>query len=249
MQPQDGIVSPDRVTSIRHVGINRGVEWIGAGFNLLMKKPGELIVGGLIIFVLSIICHAIPVLGSAVATMVGVVAAGVFMRVSQAIEEGHDPIEAAKASAGATPLYILGVVAAAIGLVIALAGWAMGAAALGMAFLSVYGALAIGAITGLLMIFVSIPVVMALWLAPGLVIFKGTEPVEAVRLSFAASVKNFLPFIVFYILSAIAAMIGALLMGVGLIVVYPVLLCAAYFAYKDIFGSASTGEAVGFIQP
>jgi uncharacterized membrane protein len=95
---------------------------------------------------------------------------------------------------------------------------------------------------------ISIPLLMALWMAPALVIMKNVAPVEAVRLSFAASLKNFVPFIIFYVLAAVACFLGAMLMGLGLIVVYPVLLCASYIAYKDIFATAGSGEAVGFIK-
>ncbi len=248
MQNQDGIVAPENVTSIRHVDINRGVEWIGSGFNLFMKKPGELIIAGLALFVVSFILNWVPVIGSGLATMAGVVAAGAIMRACQAFEDGQDPVAAAKAAAGASPLFILGLIAAGMGVVIGLLGLMMTAMVIGAAFISVNAAIGLGAVTGLLMMFISIPMIMALWLAPGLVIMKGVQPVEAIRLSFVASIKNFLPFIIFYVLAAIASFLGAMLMGIGLIFVYPVLLCATYYAYKDIFGSVASGEAVGYLQ-
>ena len=248
MQSQDGIVAPDQVTSIRHVGINRGVEWIGSGFNLFMKKPAELIIAGLILFVVSLILNFVPIIGSGLATMAGVVAAGVFMRACQAIEEGNDPIAAGKVAAAATPLYILGLIAAGLGVAIALLGWVFISMAIAAAFFSPFAAVGMAGLTGILMMLISIPLIMALWLAPGLVIMKGTQPLDAVRLSFVASMKNFLPFMIFYILAAIASFIGAMLLGLGLIFVYPVLLCAAYVAYKDIFGTVTSGEAVGYIQ-
>ena len=248
MQNQDGIVTPDHLTTIRNVDANRGVEWISSGFNLFMKKPGELVVAGLILFVVYFVCSLVPFIGGALATMVGVVAAGAFMSASQAIEQGQEPLPAAQQAASYSPLFILGLIAAAFGIVIALINWVLFAVILGTAFVSTFAALGLAALTGFVNMIISIPLLMALWLAPGLVILKRVEPIDAVRLSFSASLKNFVPFIIFYVLAAIAAIIGALPLGLGLIVVYPVLLCASYMAYKDIFGSASTGEAVGYIQ-
>ncbi len=248
MQTEDGVVSPDKVTTIRHVDINRGVEWIAGGFNLFMKKPGELIIAGLVLFIVSFVLNFIPILGGGLATMLGVVAAGAMMLVCRAIENGQDLMTEGQKAANITPLWILSLIAAGLGIVVAVLGWFLAATVIGMAFLSLSLAAALGALTFLMMMLISIPMIMALWLAPGLVVLKGADPIEAVRLSFAASVKNFLPFIIFYILAAIGAMLGGMLMGIGLIFVYPVLLCATYIAYQDIFGSASAGDAVGYIQ-
>jgi uncharacterized membrane protein len=240
MQNQDA-------TAIRHVDTNRGVEWVSAGFNLFMKKPGELVIAGLILFVISFAMNFVPLIGSALATMAGVVAAGAFMRASEAIENGQDPLAAAQAAAGVAPLFILGLIAAGMGLAVGLISAAMITLAVGAAFFSPFAGLGIAAVTWLLMMFISIPMIMALWLAPGLVLMRGTAPLDAVRLSFMASLQNLLPFIIFYVIAAIACFLGALMMGVGLIVVYPVLLCAAYFAYKDMFGPVG-GEGVSLIK-
>lgn len=247
MHTEDGIVAPDKVTTIRHVDVNRGVEWIAGGFTLFMKKPGELIIAGVALFIVSFILNFIPILGGGLATMLGVMATGAMMLVCRAVEDGQDLLAAGQKAANITPLWILSLIAAGLGIAVAVLGWFLAATVIGMAFISPVFAIGLAALTFLLMMLISIPMIMALWLAPGLVVFKGANPVEAVRLSFAASVKNFLPFIIFYVLAAIGALLGSLLMGLGLILVYPVLLCATYVAYKDIFASAGGGEAVGYI--
>ena len=248
MQTEDGVVTPDKVTTIRHVDINRGVEWISGGFNLFMKKPGELIIAGLALFVVSFVLHLIPILGGGLASMLGVVAAGAMMLVCRAVEDGKDMLAEGQKAANITPLWILSLIAAGLGIAVAVLGFFLGAAVVGMVFVSPMLAMGLGALTFLLMMLIAVPMIMALWLAPGLVVFKGCDPVEAVRLSFAASIKNFLPFLIFYILAGIASMLGGMLMGIGLIFVYPVLLCATYIAYKDIFATAAGSDAVGYIQ-
>ena len=248
MQTEDGVVTPDKVTTIRHVDINRGVEWISGGFNLFMKKPGELIIAGLVLFIVSFVLNRIPFLGGGLATMLGVVAAGAMMLVCRAIEEGKDLLAEGQKAANITPLWILSLIALGMGIVVGVLGLFLSGAVVGMMFVSPLLAMGLGALTFLLMMLVSVPMIMALWLAPGLVVLKGCDPVEAVRLSFSASIKNFLPFLIFYILAGIASMLGAMLLGIGLIFVYPVLLCATYIAYKDIFATVSGGDAVGYIQ-
>lgn len=248
MQNQDGTVSPDSATTIRNVNVNRGVEWITGGFNLFMKKPGEWLIAGLGLFVISFVLGWIPMVGSAAATLVGVVAVGAFFRACQAIEAGQDPIVAAQNAAGNTNLIILGLIGAAIAAVISVVSWAL-------AFF-VFAAFMASPTLGVGMIFLaplvamvlSLPLIMATWLAPGLVVLKGTAPLDAVRLSFSAAIKNFLPFIIFFFLGMIACIAGGLLMGVGLIFVYPLLICGAYVAFKDIFGAVAIGEAVGHIE-
>ncbi len=247
MQTQDGIVTPDNSTTIRHVDTNRGVEWLSGAFNLFTKKPGEFIVAGLLLFVVSFILNFIPVVGTGLATMIGVVAVGAFMFACKALDDGQDPIAAAQKAFQVTPLFILGLIAAGMGIAIGLLGGAMVVMAVGMVFISPFLGAAMGAITGLLMMLVSVPMIMALWLAPGLVVMKGTQPVEAIRLSFVASMKNFVPFIIFYLLAAVATFIGSLVI-VGVIVVFPILLIATYLAYKDIFGMASGAEGVSLIK-
>ena len=248
MQGQDGIVSPDQRTTIRHVSANRGVEWISAGFTLFMKKPAEFAIAGVLLFVGRFILNYIDLIGDGLTTMLGVVAVGAFMFACKAIEDGQDPIAAAQKALAVTPLIILGLVAAAIGIAVGILSTAMVAMVFGLAFISPFFAVGMGALTGLFMMLISIPMIMALWLAPGLVVMKGTQPIEAIRLSFAASIKNFVPFIIFYVLAAVASFVGSLLFGLGLIVVFPVLMCATYVAYKDIFASVTDGEAIALVQ-
>jgi uncharacterized membrane protein len=89
-----------------------------------------------------------------------------------------------------------------------------------------------------LMLVVIVALSAALWLAPALVALRGVNPIDAIRLSLTASIRNVGPFLIFALLSMIACIIGALPLGLGLLVVFPVLMCASYLAYKDIFEQA-----------
>ncbi len=248
MQNTDGVVLPDRVTTIRTVDINRSIAWIVDGFQLFMKKPGELIIVGVVLFLLSLVLYFIFLVGGALTTMIAVVATGALMRACQADESGQDPMVAAQQTASNGQLWMLGLIAAALGFAVTALNWVLLLTTIGAAFINPLIAMGLAGVTGLFMLLVSIPVMMTLWLAPGLVVLKGVPPLDAVRLSFVASLKNIWSFMIFYVVAAIACFISVMLAGIGLIVVYPVLLCATYLAYKDIFGAAAHGEAVAYLQ-
>lgn len=209
-------------------GGKRGLKWISAGLSLFMKQPGGFVIAGLLLFAAAAGLNGLGAMGTGIATMMGVVAAGACMRACSAIEQGADPVAAGQSAWQATPLFMLGLLASGLGVAFALLGSAITPMthALGGA----------GVFTWLMLLLVPIPLVMGLWLAPGLVAIHGATPVLAIRLSIGAALKNFLPFFTFYLLASIAVCIGGKLHGFGLVFVYPLVLCASYSAFKDIVG-------------
>jgi uncharacterized membrane protein len=108
-------------------------------------------------------------------------------------------------------------------------------------------AFAVGAI-------VYLPLLMLIWFAPMLVVFKGLPPVAAMKLSFTACVANTAPFLVYglaillawFVISLPAALgaVGSLLVIALFAASIPVLICSVYASYQDIFGSrAPAGPA------
>jgi hypothetical protein len=97
---------------------------------------------------------------------------------------------------------------------------------------------------------VYLPLLMLVWFAPLLVVFNGLAPLAAMRLSFAACVRNMLPFLVYsagivllwLVLSLPAALgdIGGLLVIALLVASIPVLICSIYASYKDIFAARTS---------
>jgi uncharacterized membrane protein len=90
-----------------------------------------------------------------------------------------------------------------------------------------------GMLVGLLGSFV---IGMAFWFAPGLVALGGVAPVDAIKASLAASIKNIVPIIVFAVLFAVAAVIASIPLMLGWLVLLPLVLVAMYPSYRDIFG-------------
>lgn len=71
------------------------------------------------------------------------------------------------------------------------------------------------------------------WLAPALVVTRGLGVLAALRLSVVSSILNPLPFLTVFVLGAIAMALAMFTLGLGLIVVMPVLACAAARAAED----------------
>ena len=87
----------------------------------------------------------------------------------------------------------------------------------------------------LLSLALSVPLFMALWFAPALVLFNNMSPVEALKASFNASLRNTMPFIVYGLVVLVLAFFAALPLGLGFLVLIPVLVGSAYESYRDIF--------------
>jgi uncharacterized membrane protein len=81
----------------------------------------------------------------------------------------------------------------------------------------------------------SIPVIMATWFAPALVYFHDMKPVDAMKASFAAGVRNWLPMSVFGVILVVAAFFAMLPIGMGMMLLLPIFCGAVYASYRDIF--------------
>jgi hypothetical protein len=77
-----------------------------------------------------------------------------------------------------------------------------------------------------------VPLGMMIWLAPPLVALNGIEPIEAMKSSFAASLRNLDVVLVFGLVILCATFVAILPLGLGLLVLYPVLMAANYAAYR-----------------
>lgn len=81
----------------------------------------------------------------------------------------------------------------------------------------------------------SIPLMMAAWFAPLLTIFDGIPPVEAMRISFFACVKNIVAFQIYAVILVGLTVIATIPYGLGLFVLVPTVFASIYASYVDIF--------------
>jgi uncharacterized membrane protein len=84
----------------------------------------------------------------------------------------------------------------------------------------------------------SIPIYMALWFAPALVVLREMPPLEAIKASFLGCLKNILPFLVYSIVVMVLGIVAAIPLGLGWLVLGPTLIASVYVSYRDIYGGA-----------
>jgi uncharacterized membrane protein len=80
-----------------------------------------------------------------------------------------------------------------------------------------------------------IPLMMAVWFAPALVVLHDMAPLEAMKLSFRGCLRNILPFLVYGLVSIALGILATLPLLLGWLVLLPVIFCSVYIAYRDIF--------------
>jgi uncharacterized membrane protein len=91
------------------------------------------------------------------------------------------------------------------------------------------------ALGGLIALALMVPLMAAYWFAPALVMMHDMKPLAAMKASFVACIRNFIPFLVYGIVMTIAAIVAMIPFGLGLLVWMPVAIASTYIAYRDIF--------------
>jgi uncharacterized membrane protein len=81
----------------------------------------------------------------------------------------------------------------------------------------------------------SLLALMALWLAPALVVLDGAGPWRALALSLRATLRHFLPWLLWSLLAFVLCIVAAIPVGLGLLAALPTLACGAYQAWRDMF--------------
>lgn len=230
------------------VEAGRGLAWWTEAWALFRRSAGMWIVLALIMVIVFVVVGVIPVLGGLLTSLLMPVFAGGLMLAARKVDHGG-VLEVGDLFAGfrdkLAPLLVLGalmlaaavffgIIAAAFGLGAAIGVFTGGASQSAAAILAALGA----GIFGLLLILVlALLLAMAVWFAPTLVVLQGVAPVEAMKASFFASVKNTLPMLVYGVLYMVAAVVASIPFGLGWIVLFPVLLLTLYTSYRDVFES------------
>lgn len=240
---------------IRTVAIERGVSWLGAGWRMFLAAPGVWLGITIVLLLATALISAVPLLGQlAIAFLMPVAAAGLLAG-CRAIEQGNDLrfdhlFAGFKQNTG--NLVVIGVLSllghAAIGLVVfAVGGGAMLSGIMNGAMLGA-GPGALLAISGLLFALLLgtlllLPLAMALWFAPALVMFDNLAPVASLKASFIGCLKNTLPFLIYGVVGLVLLLLALLPMLLGLLVFIPVLIGSIYASYSDIYSAVPTARS------
>jgi hypothetical protein len=227
----------------RAVDAGHGWGWITSGFDLFKKQPGVWILIALAYFAILIVLGLIPLLGS-IANMLLYPVFGAGLMLGCRALESDESLEFAHLFAGfkrnTSDLVMLGLLTLVgfmivlIPLFLVVGGGAFLGAMRGDA--SAIAGAGLGLVIGsLLTLALIVPLYMALWFAPALVIFHGMKPVEALKASFFACLRNIVPFLLYGVITLVLFVIASIPFGLGLLVLIPVLVASIYAGYRDIF--------------
>lgn len=230
----------------RGVDTGRGVNWWTDAWALFMKNPGMWVVLGLVLLVICVVLGMVPMIGSLATALLLPALVGSWMMAARKQESGGtleigDLFLAFKEPLNS--LVVLGALnlaaTAAIMAVTAILGFgAFMGMGMGAAHHNPLGALA-AAGAGLLGVLVAlalfVPVTMAFWFAPPLVVFDRMAPIDAVKASFAGCMRNVMPFLIYGVIGLVACALLPLTLFLGLLVFIPVTLLSIYTSYREVF--------------
>ena len=218
-------------------------DWLRQGWALFAANPGLWIGLTIVLLVIVLGVQIVPLVGTLAAHLLMPVLGAGLLLVCRKIDEEErvqidDLFAGFKQNAG--PLVMVGVLymVAMFAIVVIVVVVGGGSVAGGLLSAQPEG---LGVIFGglmlslLLSLALSVPVVMAVWFAPALVFFNHMQPVEALKASFEACMKNVLAFLVYGLIVLVLAFFAALPVGLGFLVLIPVLAGSVYAAYRDVF--------------
>jgi uncharacterized membrane protein len=81
----------------------------------------------------------------------------------------------------------------------------------------------------------AMPLYMAIWFAPALVVFHDMAPVAAMRSSFRGCLHNLVPFLLYGVILFVLAIVASIPVGLGWLVLAPVIWGSLYASYRDVF--------------
>lgn len=242
-----GSALPQLLTSPRKCDAAAGMSWIIKAFGLFKNQP--LLWFGISVTFLVIvgIASSVPLLNVLIIPTIFMFIAGIIKGAaaqSQGTELRFDHLFSAFKSHW-QPLLILGLLYL-VGIIIAMIPLfiAMGSMMFSMMSGDMgnnYGAMSEISLGGiffgyLLTMLLMIPLYMALWFAPALIVLHNLEPIAAMKKSFEAGKVNIVPILVYgLVCSLLLPILIILTLGLGAFLVLPVMLLTYYTSYRDVW--------------
>ncbi len=236
----------DFIPEGRGVPAGRGWQWIADAWTFTSDQRWTF-VGVFVLFVLvQIVAQLVPLIGWLAASLFSPVLLGGFLIGCDAVRRGES-LEVGHLFAGfqrhTGKLVALGALSLAFGILAAIVMIVI----VGTAFLPImFGgaepapedvvSMIVPMLLAILVIMaLSIPLSMAMLFAAPLIVFNDAPLGAALRASFGACLKNILPFLVWSLAIFILAILAAIPLFLGWLLLGPVMMVSLYLAYRDIF--------------
>jgi uncharacterized membrane protein len=239
-----------------------GAAWWGESWRIFCAAPLPWMGILLVFVVMSIVLSFVPIIGHAIYVVITPAFAGGVMLGCDALARGA-PLTVGHLFEGfrgprLAPLLMLGLLSLAIMFAVAVFTaatifLALGASGLGEILRILnsadvatidYGSLAQAVVTAgpaillvlLVAVAVALLVAMAYWFAPALVVLNGEPPFAALAKSFAASSRNIGAFLLYGLIYIGLAFAATIPLGLGWLVLGPMLAGSCYAGWRTIFG-------------
>lgn len=225
-----------------------GWQWIRDAFGLVSARPGFWIGSFLLVFVLLMAVSLVPFVGQLVTMFVGPFLIAGYVHAARRQSQGDNPeigdlLIGVREHAGTLLavaliylagtliilLVVFGVVFATMG-----SGMVLGGGELDPEIVAQSWPLFL--LAWLLAMALILPLLMAYWFAPALVVFDGLGAVDAMKSSFFGCLRNILPFLVYALALIPIMVIAALPLLLGFLVVFPMLLASYFTAWRSVYG-------------
>jgi hypothetical protein len=238
-----------RGTFVEHgkvVPMGHGWDWIAAAWSIFARAAGLWIGMVLTLVVITIVLMIVPFIGPLALSVLWPVFVAGLMMASRTIDQGGEPqfvqlFGGFKHRFG--PLVVLGVISLVISTVLVVLVVAITGVQLFMLIgpdsspEMVLAAAARILLAVLLLAALLLPLVMATWFAPALIVFHELGAPAAMKASFIGCLKNTLPFLLYGVILLVAAAVASVPFGLGWLVLGPVTVASVYTAYRDIYFS------------
>lgn len=223
----------------RAVNAGRGVQWLLEGFNYFKQDAGIWIAIMIIGFVLLVILNLIPLVNFLVSFTAYIWLGGLILGCKAQYD--REPLQINHLFAGFkeafVPLLVLSIVLMV--LVIVIMAICMGSAMMPMMgiggepdFSNMGQGFLLGFLIAMALI---IPVTMMGWFAPALIVLHKVPVFQAMMMSFQGCLKNIVPFLLYSIVLLVLMVVAMIPLGLGLLILAPMIYASIFIAYKDIF--------------
>ena len=243
------VTTYDALPEPHKVDTSRATAWLSEGWRLFSAVPGVWIAITVVLIVIQMLLGVIPAIGQIASALLTPVFAAGLMECSRTSSEGgilqfEQMFAGFRRNTG--NLVMVGLLTFAGFALISIVAFAILAVIGGTALLSAiqsnsfssieFGTALVAVLLALLIwMLLALPLTMAIWFAPALVMFDNVAPINAMKISFRACLHNWLPLSIYSIAVFVFAVIAAIPFGLGFLILVPVFATSVYLTYRDIF--------------
>ena len=225
------------------VPASHGWTWIAQAWDLFKRAPALWTGMILTLAVILVVTAFVPFLGSILSMELGPVFIAGLVIGCRTLEEGGQ-LEFRHLFAGfqtrtgtliGVGLLYLAAMIVIVLVVGAITGASMFAFLIGSAAPSAGAAFTTLALAMLIMLVLMVPLAMAIWFAPALVVFNELGAFDALKASFLGCLKNAVPFLIYGLILFGFAILASIPLCLGWLALGPVIGASIHTAYRDIY--------------